>query len=143
MGVLGSRVMKAGRVHLLLVLATTLPWGIVAGQELALPVAHQVPILEKIISYDRNFHERCSAEVVIGVVYQSRYSVSAQVKDEILKSLKGASAEPTLADNGRVVHEHVATTSITGDKAIALLIVELLDGACFLLAHLCCSPLPR
>src|SRR5919106_2649996 len=52
-----------------------------AAQEVALPVAVQVPILVKILNFDRNLSDRAGGRLVIGVLFQSRYRTSANVAD--------------------------------------------------------------
>jgi hypothetical protein len=57
-----------------------------AAQEVALPVAVQVPILVKILNFDRNLPDRAGGRLVVGVLFQSRYRTSANVADEVCRS---------------------------------------------------------
>jgi len=59
----------------------------VAAQEVAVPVAVQVPILVKILNFDRKLPERAGDRLVVGVLYQSRYRTSANVAHEVCRSL--------------------------------------------------------
>jgi YfiR/HmsC-like len=58
------------------------------AQELAVPVAVQVPILAKILNFDRKLPERAGNRLVIGVLYQSRYRTSANVAEEVCRELR-------------------------------------------------------
>jgi YfiR/HmsC-like len=58
-----------------------------AAQELAVPVAVQIPILAKILNFDRKLPERAGGRLVIGVLYQSRYRASATVAADVCRVL--------------------------------------------------------
>ena len=58
------------------------------AQELAVPVSVQIPILAKILNFDRNFTERAGGRLTIGVLYQSRYRTSANVAAEVCRALE-------------------------------------------------------
>jgi YfiR/HmsC-like len=60
----------------------------VAAQDVAVPVAVQIPILAKILNFDRKLPERAGSRLVIGVLYQSRYRTSANVADEVCRALE-------------------------------------------------------
>jgi hypothetical protein len=62
----------------LALLATT---GVCAAQEIALPVAVHVPILLKILTFDRHLPARLQTELVIGIVYQRGFHASAAVAE--------------------------------------------------------------
>jgi hypothetical protein len=59
-----------------------------AAQEVAVPVAIQVPILVKILNFDRNLPERAGGRLVVGVLFQSRYRTSANVAREVCRTLQ-------------------------------------------------------
>ncbi|HWB40157.1 MAG TPA: YfiR family protein [Gemmatimonadales bacterium] len=59
-----------------------------AAQDVAVPVAVQIPILAKILNFDRKLPERTGGRLVIGVLYQSRYRTSANVADEVCRTLE-------------------------------------------------------
>lgn len=60
----------------------------VAAQEGTVPVSVQIPILIKILNFDRNLQGRADGRLVVGVVYQGRYRTSANVADEVCRSLQ-------------------------------------------------------
>jgi hypothetical protein len=43
----------------------------------------QFSLLTKILSFDRNLKTRCGDEIVIGIIYQSRYRTSLNTRDEL------------------------------------------------------------
>jgi hypothetical protein len=53
------------------------------AQEMPVSAAIQYPLLLKILSYDRNLSERAGTDLVIGVVYQSRYRPSQAVQEQL------------------------------------------------------------
>jgi hypothetical protein len=59
----------------------------IAAQEVAVPVAIQIPILVKILNFDRKLSERAGGGLVIGVLFQSRYRTSARVAEEVCQTL--------------------------------------------------------
>jgi hypothetical protein len=61
---------------------------VLAAQEVAVPVAVQVPILVKILNFDRNLAGRAAGRLVVGVLFQSRYRTSANVADEVCLALR-------------------------------------------------------
>jgi hypothetical protein len=61
---------------------------VLAAQEVAVPVAIQIPILVKILNFDRNLTGRAGARLVVGVLFQSRYRTSANVADEVCRALQ-------------------------------------------------------
>lgn len=72
---------------LLEVLAALAPRAL-AAQEIAVPVAIQVPILVKILNFDRNLPGRAGDRLVVGVLFQSRYRTSANVAGEVCRTLQ-------------------------------------------------------
>lgn len=63
--------------------ATTL-----AAQEMAVPVETQVPILAKILEFNRKLAGGQEGELVIGILYQRRYRTSVNVADEVQQAVK-------------------------------------------------------
>jgi uncharacterized protein DUF4154 len=59
-----------------------------AAQEVPVPVAAQIPILVKILNFDRNLPERAGGRLVVGVLFQSRYRTSANVADQVCPALQ-------------------------------------------------------
>lgn len=59
-----------------------------AAQEVAVPVAIQVPILVKILNFDRRLAERAGSTLVVGVLFQGHYRTSANVADEVCRSVQ-------------------------------------------------------
>ena len=55
-----------------------------SDEEMPLSVEDQIPILLKILSYDKNV-DRFGEELTIGVVYQKRFRRSNLVKDEVIR----------------------------------------------------------
>lgn len=53
------------------------------AQEVAIPVDVHVPLLMKILNYDRSLPDKVHGEVTVGLLYQSGYRTSANVADEV------------------------------------------------------------
>ncbi len=62
------------------------------AQELTLPVEHQYSILQKILGYDRNLKQRCGEDITIAVIYQSRYSLSEIVMEDLMEIFETSDA---------------------------------------------------
>ena len=54
---------------------------------MALPVAKQVPLLLKILTYDRNFEKKAGAELAIGIVYDPADRDSAKATSDLGSTL--------------------------------------------------------
>jgi hypothetical protein len=59
-----------------------------AAQEVPVPVAAQIPILVKILNFDRNLAGRAGGRLVLGVLFQSHYRTSANVADQVCPTLQ-------------------------------------------------------
>lgn len=59
-----------------------------AAQEVAVPVDVQVPLLVKILNFDRNLTTRAHGEVVLGVLCQGKYRTSADVAGEVQREAR-------------------------------------------------------
>lgn len=68
------------------------PAAALAAQEMAVPVAVQVPLFVKILSFDRNRVAQPSGPIVMGVLYQSKFRASANVADEVRRAAGRLSA---------------------------------------------------
>ena len=84
---MGSRGVAALIGGLLLAVTAALAPRVLAAQDVAVPVAIQVPILVKILNFDRNLPERAGGRLVVGVLFQSRYRTSANVAREVCRTL--------------------------------------------------------
>lgn len=60
---------------------------VAAAQEMPVPVAIQIPLFLKVLSFDRQLHARAGAEIVLGVVYQRGNRASVNAKDEVMLAL--------------------------------------------------------
>jgi hypothetical protein len=78
---------RIGKVLLLLVFLCPL----LHAQEIAVPMNVQVPLFLKILTYDRNLTIGDGKELVIGIVFQSRFRLSLNAKDEFSKMVAEAS----------------------------------------------------
>lgn len=72
------------------------------AQEMEVPVALQLPLLLKVLSFDRQLSARAGGTLVIAVAYQSGFRASAQVKDEMLHA--AAAIGPRTQIGGLTVH---------------------------------------
>ena len=60
-----------------------------SAQEMEIPVAVQVPLFLKVISFDRQLRTRAGqSEYVIAVAYQSGNRASTDARDEVVRSIK-------------------------------------------------------
>lgn len=58
------------------------------AQEMEIPVAVQVPLFLKVISFDRQLRARGQTEYVVAVAYQSGNRASTDARDEVIRALK-------------------------------------------------------
>ncbi len=58
-----------------------------AGAQSGLPANLQVPLLLKVLTYDRQFQAKASPQVNIGIIYMPSHSASSKVTDEISGTL--------------------------------------------------------
>ena len=80
--------------------AATVP---AAAQEISVPVEVQVPLLLKILSFDRRLAADGQDSLVIGVVFQSHYRASATIADDVCRALAAAGHNPGAGRMLRVV----------------------------------------
>lgn len=60
----------------------------VEAQEVAVPVDVQVPLMAKILGFDRKLDEHSKDDVVLGVLYQGRFRMSVSVAQEVQDAVK-------------------------------------------------------
>lgn len=60
------------------------------GQEMAVPVALQVKLLGKILTFDRNLESGQDSEVVVGVLYQTGFRASADARDAFMDGVESS-----------------------------------------------------
>ena len=85
-----SRALARGLVCLALGLGVSQP---AMGQveEIPVPAQVQLPLLLKVLSYDRNLTQRFGEEIVIGVLFQERYRVSFEFEVELMREARSSS----------------------------------------------------
>jgi hypothetical protein len=64
------------------------------------PVETQVPLLVKILNFDRNMMGRPDGDIVLGILYQRKFRTSANVAEEVREAVKRL---PASAVGGRRV----------------------------------------
>ena len=62
----------------------------IAAQEVDVPVSIHIPILLKVLAFDRQLRLHVPKEIVVGVAFQSGNRNSARIKDEAVLALQGA-----------------------------------------------------
>jgi hypothetical protein len=68
--------------------------GLIA-QEMEVPLALQMPIMMKVIGFDRRLRTRAPSEVVVAVIFQSGNRESAVARDEAVRILRELAVSPT------------------------------------------------
>lgn len=58
---------------------------ITSAEEMPVPMEMQFPLFLKILTFDRNLRERAGNEIVIGIVYQSKFRRSLEIKDALVE----------------------------------------------------------
>lgn len=58
------------------------------AQEMEVPVAVQIPLFLKVMTFDRQRMGNGDAEVVVGVTFQNGYRNSISVRDEVVRTLR-------------------------------------------------------
>jgi hypothetical protein len=82
------RRLRRGRLAFALLLA---PMGFASSpeaQEIAVPVEVQIPLLVKILGFDRKLAARSDNELVLGILFQGKYRTSANVADEVKDAVR-------------------------------------------------------
>ncbi len=57
--------------------------GVCAAQDVAIPVDVHLPILIKILTFDRNLAPKVHGDFIIGIVFQERFRTSANVASDV------------------------------------------------------------
>lgn len=57
------------------------------SQRMEVPIEIQVPMLLKILTFDRNLEKRSGKKFTIGIIYQSKYKDSFEAKDKFIESI--------------------------------------------------------
>lgn len=57
------------------------------SQKMEVPIEIQVPMLLKILTFDRNLEKRSGKILTIGIVFQSKYKDSFETKDKFIESI--------------------------------------------------------
>lgn len=60
-------------------------------QRMEVPVDVQVPILLKILTFDRNLKKRAGDKLTIGIVYQEKFRISVNVRDRFVDVINESS----------------------------------------------------
>jgi len=71
------------RKRALFALAVLLGAAPLRGEPMALPAEQQVPLLLKVLTYDRNFERKAGRELAIGIVHDPSDRDSAKATDEV------------------------------------------------------------
>jgi len=58
----------------------------VNGQDMPVPVSIQIPLLTKILAFDRTFSERVGEDFVIAIVYQSGFRASVLARNQVAEA---------------------------------------------------------
>lgn len=73
------------RMITLISISALLPRSLFA-QEMSVPVGVQHTVLMKVLAYNRSLQARMGNEIVIGVLYQSKFRSSLRAKEEFIKA---------------------------------------------------------
>ncbi len=79
------RRLTIGPVFALLILA-----GGAFAQQMPVPVDVQVPVLLKVLAFDRRIADARGENLVVGVLYQSGFRLSSTAKDQVMQALSRA-----------------------------------------------------
>ena len=79
----GAAKVSRGLVCLLLVVFPLVGY----GEEMPVPAQHQVPLILKILTYDRNFSQKMRSGLRIGIVYNPWNSKSHQAHRDLARTL--------------------------------------------------------
>jgi hypothetical protein len=76
---------------------------VAAAQDMSVPIEVQVPLLLKILTFDRTLAASAPDSLVVGVVFQGHYRTSAGVADDVCRILAAAGRNPNATRVLRVV----------------------------------------
>ena len=74
--------------HIAIVSLFVLYSGNATAQDITVPVELQISLFKKVLTFDRNLEKRSGGELVVGVLFQSRYRRSLSVKNEFFGCLE-------------------------------------------------------
>jgi hypothetical protein len=60
----------------------------VPAQEIDVPVSLQTELFLKILAFERNHHDITTHQTTIAIVYQSRYRISLETRNEIVRTIQ-------------------------------------------------------
>ena len=63
--------------------------GHASAQDDPVPIGVQIQIMVKVLNFDRRLPERLGGRLTVGVLYQSRYRTSANVGEEVCRTVMG------------------------------------------------------
>lgn len=75
------------------------------AQAIIVPISSQIPLIVKILSFERNLMESASDEINIGIIFQSKTRESLLAKAEILKSI--SSQKSSAINNKKIVVKEI------------------------------------
>ncbi len=79
------------RCAFILIFGIIVQWfaaNMIMAQTMEIPVKNQFSLFAKILTYDRNFKNRSSKQIVLGIIYQRTFRSSSAAKDEIISILE-------------------------------------------------------
>jgi hypothetical protein len=115
---LGRYGLPAGRLMaVLLALAPGAAVTRVAAQDMPVPVEVQVPLMLKILAFDRSLSDAQSAPLVVGVAFQGKNRTSSEVGAEVRKQLHAHSGQSV---GGRAVRIVAIDLDASSDIRAAL-----------------------
>jgi hypothetical protein len=85
--------MRALLIGTFWVLALLSPTSAIVAQDMDVPMAVQIPVMLKVLSFDRQLRARAGNEMVIGVVYQSGNRASTLAREDAVRLLSAARDE--------------------------------------------------
>jgi hypothetical protein len=109
------------------------------AQDMDVPVALQMPLFLKVLSFDRQLSARVGPELVVGIVYQSGYRTSTNAKNDAVRALNDVRTTP----DGRAVRavaidiDRESLTDAVARTRLTMLYVAPLRG--YDLANVCAA----
>lgn len=70
-----------------IILLTSLITGTLWCQEIQVPIEQQVPLLIKILSFDRNLRRNADKQIVFAILYQKKYRKSLDAKNDFEQAI--------------------------------------------------------
>jgi hypothetical protein len=117
----------------MLVALSGAPASALPAQEMAVPVEVQVPLLLKVLAFDRRLAAVADESVVLGVLYQGKFRTSANVAGEVRDAIKHLPRASVGGRPLRVVHidldDTASLAAALGRHAVDVLYVAPLRAA--------------